>query len=181
MKKLIFAVIALCAATVFTPAREVKAAYNVLEAGAQAEMLRAMYKVPEAEADFANKYNYLQSLINSGASSGAIQDAQTAVNAASVKLTQLNALITYQMKQSAAFPVPATYTATLINEPIYAAVYADKSIYATALNNQAIYNSALVNQAAYNAVLATNGAYAVDLANVIAYNAYYHGQAPYPR
>ncbi len=181
MKKLIFALIAIAAATVFSPAREVKAAYNVLEAGAHAEMLRSLYNVPAAEKDFAAKYNYLQSLKNSGASASSIQQAQTAVDAASVKLTQLNALITYQMSQAAGFPVSSTYTATLINEPIYAAVYADKSIYATALNNQAIYNSALMNQAAYNAVLATNGAYAVDLANVVAYNAYYHGQAPYPQ
>lgn len=181
MKKFIFAICALAAATVFMPAKEVKAAYNVLEAGSQAQLLRAMYGADAAELDFRNKYTYLQSLINSGASKASIDSAQAAVNAASVKMAQINALITYQMTQAAAFPDSSTYMATLMNEPIYAAVYADKSIYATALNNQAIYNSAIVNQGAYNAVLATNGAYAVDLANVVAYNAFYHGQSPYPR
>lgn len=181
MKKLMIAICVLAAATVFMPAKEVKAAYNILEAGSHAQLLRSMYGADAAELDFRNKYNILQNLISSGASQQRIMEAQTAVNAASVKLTQINALIAYQMEQSAAFPVPSTYVATQMNEPIYAAIYADKSIYATALNNQAIYNSEMVNQAAYNAVLATNGAYAVDLANVVAYNAYYHGQAPYPR
>ncbi|MBR4718948.1 MAG: hypothetical protein IKP31_01755 [Lachnospiraceae bacterium] len=181
MKKLIIAICVLAAAVVFVPAKEVKAAYNVLEAGSHAQLLRSMYGADAAELDFRNKYNYLQSLINSGASQSSITNAQTAVNAASVKLAQINALITYQMAQSTTLPEASTYMATLMNEPIYAAVYADKSIYATALNNQAIYNSSLVNQAAYNAVLATNGAHAVDMANVIAFNAYYHGQAPYPR
>ena len=181
MKKLIIAICALAAAVIFMPAKEVKAAYNVLQAGSHAQLLRSMYGADAAELDFRNKYNTLQNLMASGAPQSQIMAAQTAVNAASVKLTQINALITYQMEQSASFPVPSTYAATQMIEPIYAAVYADKYIYATAINNQAIYNSSMVNQAAYNAVLATNSAYAVDLANVVAYNAYYHGQAPYPR
>ena len=181
MKKVIFAAALFAACIFFTPAKEVKAAYNVLQAGSHAQLLRSMYNVPAAEADFQAKYAQLENYLKNGGTAQQIMDAQTAVNAASIKLTQLNALITYQMEQSAAFPVASTYVATLIDEPIYAAVYADKSIYATALNNQAIYNSALVNQAAYNAVLATNGAYAIDMANTTAYSAYYHGQAPYPR
>ena len=181
MKKVLLAAVVFAACIFFAPAKEAKAAYNVLQAGSQAQLLRTMYNVPAAETDFQNKYNQLESLLKNGGTAQQIMDAQTAVNAASVKLTQLNALVTYQMQQAAAFPVPSTYMSTLMNEPIYAAVYADKSIYATALNNQAIYNSSLVNQAAYNAVLATQGAYAVDMANVTAYSAYYHGQAPYPR
>ena len=181
MKKVILAVFALAAAFILVPAKPVKAAYNVLEAGAHAQLLRSMYNVPAAEQDFQIKYNTLQSLIAANAPAAQINAAQTAVDTASVKLTRLNALITYEMEQSAGFPVPSTYVSTLIDEPIYAAIYADKSIYATALNNQAIYNSAMINQAAYNAVLATNGAYAVDMANATAYNAYYKGQAPYPR
>ncbi|MCR5000918.1 MAG: hypothetical protein K6A71_03890 [Lachnospiraceae bacterium] len=180
MKKFITATFLIAACLIFIPAQEAKAAYNVLEAGAQAQLLRSMYNVPAAEADFNSKYNDYVYKTQHGASQADIIAAQTAMNAASVKLTQLNALITYQMQQSAAFPVPATYMSTLMNEPIYAAVYADKSIYATALNNMAINNSAKVNQGAYNAVLATNGAYAVDMANVTAYHAFYNGQAPYP-
>ena len=180
MKKLIAATFLIAACLVFAPASEVKAAYNVLEAGAQAQLLRQMYNVPALEADFNSKYQYLETLKKNNASQAQLIQAQTALNAASVKLTQTNALITYQMQQAAAFPVPATYMATLMDEPIYAAVYADKSIYATALNNMAINNSAKVNQGAYNAVLATNGAYAVDMANVTAYHAFYNGQAPYP-
>jgi hypothetical protein len=180
MKRVIFAAIALAAAFIVMPAKPVSAAYNVLEAGAQAQLLRQMYNVPAAESDFYAKYTYLEQLKARNAPTQQLIDAQTAMNAASVRLTQLNALITYQMTQAAAFPVPSTYMATLMDEPIYAAVYADKSIYATALNNQAINNSAKVNQAAYNTVLATNGSYAVDMANVTAYNAFYHGQAPYP-
>ena len=166
--------------TALMPAKETKAAYNILEAGSQAEMLRSLYNVPNLETDLQNKYNAYVQLVQAGAPAATIDAARAAVDAASIKLTKVNSTIAYQMSAAAAFPVPATYTATLINEPIYAALYTDKSIYATALNNQAIYNSAAVNQAAYNAVLATNGAYAVDMANVTAYNAYYHGQAPYP-
>ena len=180
MKKIITAALLIAACLILTPAREAKAAYNVLEAGAQAQLLRQMYNVPTLEADFQSKYAYLESLKKSNANQAQIMQAQTALNAASIKLTQTNALNTYQMQQAAAFPVPSTYMATLMNEPIYAAVYADKSIYATALNNMAINNSAKVNQGAYNAVLATNGAYAVDMANVTAYHAFYNGQAPYP-
>ena len=180
MKKLIMAGVLMAACLFFMPAKEVKAAYNVLEAGAQGQLLRSMYNVPALETDFQNKYIYLETLKKNNATPIQIMQAEAALNAASVKLTQTNALITYQMQQSAAFPVPSTYMATLMNEPIYAAVYADKSIYATALNNMAINNSAKVTQGAYNAVLATNGDYAVDMANVTAYNAFYHGQAPYP-
>ncbi len=180
MKKLLTGILLIAACIVFAPASEAKAAYNVLEAGTQAQLLRSMYNVPAAEVDFANKYNDYVNKTKSGASQADIIAAQSAMNAASVKLTQLNALITYQMQQAAAFPVPSTYMSTLMNEPIYAAVYADKSIYATALNNMAINNSAKMNQAAYNAVLATNGAYAVDMANTTAYHAFYTGQAPYP-
>ncbi len=180
MKKIIIAAALLAACVIFSPVKEVKAAYNVLEAGSQAQLLRSMYNVPAAEADFYNKYNTWKSYVDKGSPQPQTQNAEAAMNAASVKLTQLNAVITYQMQQSAAFPVPSTYMATLMNEPIYAAVYADKSIYATALNNMAINNSAKMNQAAYNAVLATNGAYAVDMANVTAYHAFYNGQAPYP-
>ncbi len=180
MKKAIMVLLAVIAFTALMPAKEVKAAYNILEAGSQAELLRSLYNVPALEADLQNKYNYYTQLIASGASQGDIDAARTVVDAASMQLTKVNATIAYQMSAASQFPVPATYTATLINEPIYAALYTDKSIYATALNNQAIYNSQAVNQAAYNAVLATNGAYAVDMANVTAYNAYYHGQAPYP-
>ena len=181
MKKLILAVFALAAALVLIPAKPVHAAYDVLEAGAHAQLLRAKYNVPAAELDFQNKYNAWVQAQNTGAPAATIQAARTAMDAASVKLTRLNALITYEMQQSASFPVPSTYVATLLDEPIYAAIYADKSIYATALNNQALYNSSMINQAAYNAVLATNGAYAVDMANVTAYQNYYQGQAPYPR
>ncbi|MBR5406075.1 MAG: hypothetical protein IKX95_07925 [Lachnospiraceae bacterium] len=181
MKKLIIALFAVAIATVFAPAKEVKAAYNSLSAGAHAEMLRSFYNVPAYEKDFADKYNYLEQLKRDGAPASDISAAETALTNASVKLAQLNSLVSYQLTQSSSFPVTSTYVSTVINEPVYAALYANKSIYATALNNQAIYNSHLVNQAAYNAVLATNGAYAVDLANVAAYSAYYHGQAPYPR
>lgn len=180
MRKILIAGILIAACLFFAPAKEVRAAYNVLEAGTQAQLLRSMYNVPALEADFNNKYIYLETLRKNNASQVQLMQAETALNAASVKLTQANALITYQMEQAAAFPVPSTYMATLMDEPIYAAVYADKSIYATALNNMAINNSAKVNQGAYNAVLATNGAYAVDMANVTAYHAFYNGQAPYP-
>ena len=180
MKKLITAAIVLAACIFFAPAKDVHAAYNVLEAGTQAQLLRQMYNVPAAEADFYGKYQTWQNLVASGASASRIEMAKAQADAASVRLTQLNALITYQMSQAAAFPVPSTYMATLMDEPIYAAVYADKSIYATAINNLAISHSQKVNQGAYNAVLATNAGYAVDMANATAYNAFYHGQAPYP-
>ena len=52
MKKFITATFLIAACLIFIPAQEAKAAYNVLEAGAQAQLLRSMYNVPAAEADF---------------------------------------------------------------------------------------------------------------------------------
>ena len=100
MKKLIIALFAVAIATVFAPAKEVKAAYNSLSAGAHAEMLRSFYNVPAYEKDFADKYNYLEQLKRDGAPASDIAAAETALTNASVKLAQLNSLVSYQLTQS---------------------------------------------------------------------------------
>ena len=78
MKKFITATFLIAACLIFAPAREAKAAYNVLEAGAQAQLLRSMYNVPAAEADFNSKYNVTYVMCNYNAVISDLKDATKA-------------------------------------------------------------------------------------------------------